>query len=54
MDEATTIQFDLTPPSDDQRRDLEADLSDEERHGTDQPQHRADSDDRVHVGEARR
>ena len=32
MDEATTIQFDLTPPTDEQRRELEADLDDQERH----------------------
>ena len=31
-DRTTTIHFDLTPPSDDERRALEADLSDEERH----------------------
>ena len=27
-----TVQFDLTPPSDDQARALEADLTEEERH----------------------
>ena len=32
MSVATTIQFDLTPPTDDERRRLEAELSDEERH----------------------
>ncbi|HJS39873.1 MAG TPA: peptide-methionine (R)-S-oxide reductase MsrB [Sphingomicrobium sp.] len=32
MTDVTTIQFDLTPPTDDERRSLEADLSDEERH----------------------
>ena len=32
MTDVTTIQFDLTPPTDDERRRLEADLSDEERH----------------------
>jgi peptide-methionine (R)-S-oxide reductase len=32
MTEATTIQFDLTPPGPDRLRTLEADLSDEERH----------------------
>ena len=32
MNAATSIQFDLTPPSEDQLRDLEADLSDDERH----------------------
>jgi peptide-methionine (R)-S-oxide reductase len=32
MSEATTIQFDLTPPTEDERRQLESDLSDEERH----------------------
>ena len=42
MTDATTIQFDLTPPDDDERRVLEADLSDEERqvlldHGTEAP-----------------
>ena len=30
------------------------DVGDEERHRTEQPQHRADADHRVHVGEARR
>ena len=39
MDEMTTIRFDLTAPTEDQLRNLEADLSDEERnvlleHGT--------------------
>jgi len=42
MTDATTIQFDLTPPDDDERRVLEAGLSDEERqvllqHGTEAP-----------------
>ena len=32
MTDATTIQFDLTSPSTDELRSLEADLSDEERH----------------------
>ena len=32
MTEATTIHFDLSPPTDDERRRLEADLSDDERH----------------------
>ena len=32
MNAATSIQFDLTPPSGDQLRDLEADLSEDERH----------------------
>ena len=32
MDETTTIPFDLAPPSDEQLRDLVADLTDEERH----------------------
>lgn len=32
MTDATTLSFDLTPPSEQQLRDLEADLSDEERH----------------------
>jgi peptide-methionine (R)-S-oxide reductase len=32
MDDTTTIQFDLTPPTEDQLRNLEADLSNEERH----------------------
>ena len=32
MTDTTTIPFDLTPPGDDERRALEADLSDEERH----------------------
>ena len=32
MDDATTIQFDLTPPTEDQLRNLEADLSEQERH----------------------
>jgi len=30
--EAATIHFDLTPPTEDQRRELESDLSNEERH----------------------
>ena len=32
MTEANTIQFDLTPPTEDQLQDLAASLSDEERH----------------------
>ncbi|MCL6683464.1 peptide-methionine (R)-S-oxide reductase MsrB [Sphingomonas alba] len=32
MTETTTMQFDLTPPTDEERRQLEADLSQEERH----------------------
>jgi peptide-methionine (R)-S-oxide reductase len=32
MTEATALIFDLTPPSDDERRALEADLTDQERH----------------------
>src|SRR6185295_11648599 len=32
MTDTTTRQFDLTPPSDEQLRQLEADLTDEERH----------------------
>jgi peptide-methionine (R)-S-oxide reductase len=32
MDEATTLHFDLTPPSDDQLQALTADLDDQERH----------------------
>ena len=32
MDDVTTRQFDLTPPSDVQRHELETDLSEEERH----------------------
>ena len=32
MDDAMTIQFDLTRPTEDQLRNLEADLSDQERH----------------------
>jgi peptide-methionine (R)-S-oxide reductase len=32
MDDATTTQFDLTPPTEEQLRGLEADLSDQERH----------------------
>ena len=32
MNAATSIQFDLTPPTDDERRALEADLTDDERH----------------------
>ena len=31
-DDTRTMAFDLTPPGDEQRRALEADLSDEERH----------------------
>ena len=42
MTETSTIEFDLTPPADDERRRLESDLSDEERnvlleHGTEAP-----------------
>ena len=42
MDEAITVQFDLTPPSREQFQTLVADLSDEERpvlleHGTEAP-----------------
>ena len=42
MTDTATMHFDLTPPSDDVRRRLEADLSDEERHvllehGTESP-----------------
>jgi len=42
MDERSPSGFDLTPPSDEQRRTLEADLSEEERdvllhHGTEAP-----------------
>jgi peptide-methionine (R)-S-oxide reductase len=42
MDELTDLRFDLAPPTDDQRRQLEADLTDEERrvlleHGTEAP-----------------
>jgi peptide-methionine (R)-S-oxide reductase len=42
MNDVTIRQFDLSPPSADRRRDLEADLSDEERrvlleHGTEAP-----------------
>ena len=42
MTDAATIQFDLTPPSEDELRDLAADLGDEERqvlleHGTEAP-----------------
>ena len=42
MTETSTIEFDLTPPAEDERRQLEADLSDEERnvlleHGTEAP-----------------
>src|SRR5215213_5636651 len=42
MTELATIHFDLSPPTDDDRRRLEADLSDEERqvlleHGTEAP-----------------
>jgi peptide-methionine (R)-S-oxide reductase len=32
MTDTTTMQFDLTPPTDEERRGLESDLSDEERH----------------------
>jgi peptide-methionine (R)-S-oxide reductase len=32
MTDAATIQFDLTEPSDDQRRGLEAELTDDQRH----------------------
>jgi peptide-methionine (R)-S-oxide reductase len=32
MDDTTTIQFDLTPPTEEQRGTLEADLSEQERH----------------------
>ena len=32
MNNATAVEFDLTPPSDDQLQDLAADLSDDERH----------------------
>ena len=32
MSDTTTIQFDLAPPDDDERRRLEADLDDDERH----------------------
>ena len=32
MTETTTMQFDLAPPTDGERRQLEVDLSDEERH----------------------
>ena len=32
MTDAPTIQFDLTPPTEDELRDLAADLSDDERH----------------------
>jgi peptide-methionine (R)-S-oxide reductase len=32
MSDVTTIHFDLTPPSEDQLRDLESDLSEDERH----------------------
>ena len=32
MTDATTIQFDLTPPTDEERRELEADLDEQERH----------------------
>ena len=32
MNDTATIHFDLAPPSDEERRRLEADLSDEERH----------------------
>ena len=42
MTDAELMQFDLTPPSDTQRHDLESELSDEERHvllehGTERP-----------------
>ena len=42
MTETATLHFDLSPPSDDDRRRLEADLSDDERrvlleHGTEAP-----------------
>jgi peptide-methionine (R)-S-oxide reductase len=32
MSDLTDLRFDLTPPTDEQRRELEANLSDEERH----------------------
>ena len=32
MSDVTALHFDLSPPSDDERRRLESDLSDEERH----------------------
>ena len=32
MSDTTTVQFDLAPPSDDERRGLEAALDDSERH----------------------
>ena len=32
MTDATTIQFDLTPPTEDERRNLEADLDEQEKH----------------------
>jgi peptide-methionine (R)-S-oxide reductase len=32
MTDTTTLQFDLTPPTGEERRQLESDLSDEERH----------------------
>ena len=32
MDDTTTIQFDLTPPSDVQRHELETDLTEQEKH----------------------
>ena len=32
MNDVTTLQFDLTPPSEEQMRDLAAALTDEERH----------------------
>src|SRR4029078_4763369 len=32
MDDTTTIQFDLAPPSDVQRHELETDLTEQERH----------------------
>ena len=42
MDETATVQFDLSPPTDEERHRLEAELSDEERrvlleHGTEAP-----------------
>ena len=42
MTETTTLQFDLAPPTEDHRRQLEADLDDQERHvllehGTESP-----------------
>ena len=32
MNDLTDLRFDLTPPTQEQRRELEANLSDEERH----------------------